>query len=296
MTAILHDKYHLQIDFTTMGGREQIDPNMYLADFIWPATELPIEQYKHDHGGSAIYKSLLLSPIVMFSWEPVAEGLSKAGFIEKRADGVYYADMEKFVPALVDHKLPSVPGQAASSRIVVYTSDPTKSNSGEIFAAMLAENLQEARGITFDAAAASVKTYEDELGFKPARTTDLFDQCVGRGMGACPIFAAYESLLPDFAHEHNVACGDLKLLTAIYPVPTMWATHPMIANTPGGSKLLAAMQDPDIQKIAVEKHGFRSILGGTAPNNCILTAATVDTMALPTNAEMGRLDKELERQ
>ena len=93
----------------------------------------------------------------------------------------------------------------------------------------------------------------------------------------------------------NVDCKSLTSLKAIYPVPTMWATHPMIANTPGGKLLLNAMQDAGIQKLAVERHGFRGILGKTQPNNCILTAAAVAAMPLPSIAEMVRLAKQLEK-
>jgi hypothetical protein len=293
---ILLDSYHLQVSFTTLGGREELSPGMDLSDFIWPATELPIEQYKRDHGGTANYDSVLLSPIVMYSWEPVADGLSKAGFIEKRTDGIYYADMGKFAPALVDHKLVPQQVQGSANYVVVSMSDPTKSNSGEIFAAMLAKSLQKATGMKFDEASAIVTTYVDELGYEEPKTADLFKHCLATGVGACPIFVGYESLLPDYAGEHNIECNALKTLKAIYPVPTMWATHPMIANTPGGAALLKAMHDTDIQRIAVERHGFRSILGTTAPNNCILSAASVDAMPLPSHAEMDILDKKLDHQ
>jgi hypothetical protein len=293
---VLRVKYHLAVQFTTLGGLEQPKPEMDLSDFIWPATELTVEQYKLQHGGTATYDSLLLSPIVMYTWEPVAEALNQAGFVGKRADGVYYADMEKFVPALIDHKIILPGGQAGSDAIVVYTSDPTKSNSGQIFAAMLAKTLQKVNGERFDETFPVIKAYFDSLGFKPPKTADLFMQCLGKGIGACPIFVGYESLLPDFARDHNVECKDLSLLKAIYPVPTMWATHPMIAATPAGKELLKAMRDSEIQNIAVKMHGFRSVLGKTEPNNCILTAASVDTMPLPTNAEMDSLTKQLEQQ
>ncbi len=291
--AILRDKYHLQVDFTPRGG---LDKDRELSDFSWQGTELAVEQYQEEHGGKATYDSLLLSPVVMYSWEPVAEGLVQTGFVEKRADGVYYADMEKFVPALIEHKLVLPGGQPGTQAIMAYISDPTKAETGLNFAAMLAKTLQTVKGEKFDETFPAIKTYVDELGFKPLRTIDLFKQCLGKGMGACPIFVAYENNLPDFAGEHDVGCDDLKQLRAIYPVPTIWATHPMIAITPGGKELLIAMRDRDIQKIAVEKHGFRSVLGKIEPVSCILAAASVETMPLPTNAEMKRLGKYLEQQ
>lgn len=292
---VLRDKYHLEVNFSTLGGLEQLSAIQEPYDYLWPGTDLAVEDYKSSHGGKAKYESLLLSPIIMYSWEPVTEALSHAGLIEKRPDGVYYADMNKFVPVLLGQKTVLPEGQGGHGTVVAFTSDPTQSNSGQIFAAMLAKSEQEQERRQFEQILPKVKAYLDNLGFKPPKTSDLFKQCIGKGMGACPIFVAYESLLPDFVEQFDVGCKDLKSLKAIYPVPTIWATHPLIAATPSGEKLLAALRDPEIQRIAVEKHGFRSVLGQAQPNNCIQMAASVSAMPLPTRVEMDHLTQFLEQ-
>lgn len=292
---VLRDKYHLEVNFSTLGGLEQLSAIQEPYDYLWPGTDLAVEDYKSSHGGKAKYESLLLSPIIMYSWEPVTEALSHAGLIEKRADGIYYADMDKFVPMLLGQKTVLPGGQSGHDVVTAFTADPTQSNSGQIFAAMLAKTEQRQEGGQVEQVFPEVKAYLDNLGFKPPKTSDLFKQCVGKGMGACPIFVAYESLLPDFVQEFEVQCKDLKSFRAIYPVPTIWATHPLIAATPAGEKLLAALHDPEIQKLAVEKHGFRSVLGQAQPSSCIQTAASVSAMPLPTRVEMDDLTQYLEQ-
>jgi hypothetical protein len=293
---ILRERYQLEVKYSTLGGRESVSAITDSYDFLWPGTDLAVEDYKASHGGKAKYDSILLSPIVMYTWEPVARRLTEAGLVARRADGTYYANMSSFVPALLEERIQPPEGQTGGNPVAVFTSDPTQSNSGQVFAALLAQILQDQNGGTFEQAFPLVKAYIDNLGFKPPRTSDLFKQCIGKGMGACPIFVAYESLLPDFVEENHIACTELEPLKAIYPEPTIWATHPLIAATPGGEKLLLALQDPEIQKIAAEAHGFRSILGKAPPNTCIKSAETVSAMPLPTKPEMDQLTAYLSQQ
>ena len=48
----------------------------------------------------------------------------------------------------------------------------------------------------------------------------------------------------------------------LYPVPTVWSSHPFISLSARASKLMEALKDPEIQKIAWEQHGFRTGLVG----------------------------------
>ena len=190
---ILAERYQLEVQYSTLGGRELVSAIKDAYDFLWPGTDLAVEDYKASHGGKAKYELLLLSPIVMYTWQPVTKRLTEVGLIDLRADGTYYANMSRFVPALLEERIPLPEGQTGGNPVAVFTSDPTQSNSGQVFAALLAQTLQDLKGGSFEQAFPQVKAYIDNLGFKPPRTSDLFKQCIGKGMGACPIFVAYES-------------------------------------------------------------------------------------------------------
>jgi hypothetical protein len=287
---ILREKYQLEVAFNTFGGLELVCNIKPPYDFLWPGTELSVAEYKNCGGSLVASDSLLLSPVIFYSWEPVTEALNVQGIIEKRPDGISYVDMEKFAPVLLDSKVTwKDVGLNNYGNLAVSISDPTKSNSGQVFMAMLGKLRQKQMGGSFDDTFPELRRYSDNLGGKPASTKELFKICIAKGSGACPMFAAYESLLVDFVNEFNLKCQELKSLQGIYPNPTVWATHPFIAATPNGKKLLDALQDPDIQKIAVEKHGFRSILGAAQPHSCFQTAVSVNAMPLPTKEEMDRL-------
>jgi len=102
-------------------------------------------------------------------------------------------------------------------------------------------------------------------GFMDQSSGDLFQQYLTTGMGAKPIVAGYESQLIEF----KISRPDLRSqidsqFVTLYPVPTVWSSHPLIARTANGKKLLEALKDEDLQRIAWTKHGFRSGLVGAA--------------------------------
>ena len=44
----------------------------------------------------------------------------------------------------------------------------------------------------------------------------------------------------------------------LYPTPTVWSTHVLLALDENGQKLLDALLDEDLQALAWTKHGFRT--------------------------------------
>lgn len=48
----------------------------------------------------------------------------------------------------------------------------------------------------------------------------------------------------------------------IYPVPTVYSSHPIVSLTEPADRLLPALTDSDLQELAWSGHGFRGALGG----------------------------------
>jgi class 3 adenylate cyclase len=292
---ILRKKYGLDVRYEVLGGREQVCKIERPYDYVWPGTLLSVEDYKRCHGGSATFNSTLFSPIVIYAWGPVAEALSSTGLIERRSDGVFFIDTERLAPILLERNTSWPPTLGLRGSIFIATADPTRSNSGEMFAAMLVKVRQKQGGIELRQSVAEVKNYFANLGLKPPRTTDLFQHCYATGMRTCPMFVAYESLLADYVNENNLQCKNAKPLWIVYPRPTIWATHPLIAATAGGEKLLTALRDPAIQKIALDKHGFRIGARPDGPRGCLPLPPSDDipSLQIPPMHEMQILQKAL---
>ena len=90
-------------------------------------------------------------------------------------------------------------------------------------------------------------------------SSDLFDQFLKTGMGAKPLIAGYENQLLEFAVENPDTWEQIKGdIVIMYPTPTVWSSHVYIALDEAGTAGTDALLDEDIQRLAWEKHGFRT--------------------------------------
>jgi len=95
----------------------------------------------------------------------------------------------------------------------------------------------------------------------------LFDQYLRTGVGSYPLIVGYENQIVEFALQHADIWPKVKdRMRILYPVPTVWSSHPFISLSARGTRLMEALKDPEIQKIAWEQHGFRTGLTGV-PND-----------------------------
>ena len=49
----------------------------------------------------------------------------------------------------------------------------------------------------------------------------------------------------------------------VYPAPTVWSSHIYIAMDEAGATGIDALLDPEVQRLAWEKHGFRTDVSST---------------------------------
>jgi hypothetical protein len=90
-------------------------------------------------------------------------------------------------------------------------------------------------------------------------SSDLFDQFLKTGMGAKPLIAGYESQLLEFAVQEPETWEQIKGdIVLVYPTPTVWSSHVFIALDEAGALGIDALLDEEVQRLAWEKHGFRT--------------------------------------
>ena len=299
---ILLERYKLQVTFDTMGSRDMVTRCASGYDFVWPGTEADVERFRQLLGPDLTYETPLNSALVLYSWAEVTDALLQQGVVEEK-DGVYYvADTAQLLNWLIEDKefkaigLPQLYGH-----FVILPTDPTKSESGGIFAVYLTSMLL--GGDVPDVAASEqvlpqVHAYFEGLGFLEQSTGKLFDRFLRAGPGDKPIIVAYESQGIERIALDPQREQILKKLRIIYPRPTVWVSHPLIALTPGGKALLRALADEEIQAIAWQKHGFRSGVAGiqSRPEDLLpaRVPASIDSiLALPQPAVMDRIVDEL---
>ena len=109
------------------------------------------------------------------------------------------------------------------------------------------------------------------------------------GEYAAPLFAGYENQIIQLAATNSNSKEILKDVTVLYPSPTIYSDHPILALDTDGWRLISAMRDDEIQKIAWKKYGFRSTtnagINTTSTFNDLPLASRVRTIPA-TNADV----------
>ena len=230
-------------------------------NYLFPSNQTALELYEQVQGTPYRSEIVLNTPIVLYTRAQVAEALVGAG-IASAADGVYTVDMAALVACIeqgtswAEIGLPELYGDVA-----VGTTDPTKSNSGNMFAGLLANTL--CGGVAdennVEAILPRLQAIFQRLGYMENSSSDLFDQFFKTGMGGKPLIAGYASQLLEFAVQNPDTWAQIRDdIVLLYPTPTVWSSHVYIALDEAGATAIDALLDEDVQRLAWEKHGFRT--------------------------------------
>lgn len=285
---LLHTRYRVTVKAQRYGSVEMVSEPSTGQDFLWPASEVDLEFYRAQGGSFVESRNLLHSPIVLYSWDIVTTLLMQRGLVEQRGASHYLKDMPGLLSLVevrtswADLGLPQLYGT-----IKVIATDPGKSNSGNSFAGLLASLMNHGEIIAatdtekLQTILPRLRTFFAHMGFLEHSSGVLWDKFISQGAGAYPLIVGYENQLVEYGQEHPEARELLRQkVRTLYPVPTVWSSHPFIALNAAGTRLLEALQDADVQRLAWERHGFRSGIQGIQQDVKVLQVA-----GLPANIE-----------
>jgi hypothetical protein len=283
VTTLLKEKYGLTVEFRRLGSIEQIQQCKVGIDYCWPSSQNAGETIKNQLGSSVLASEIIFnSPIVMYTWAPIADALVDQKIVEKSGDTYYIADLSRLI-GMINQGTPwsGIGLSQLYGPVRILTSDPTQSNTGNSFAGLLANTLN--NGIVVDqtsvqAVTPQLQEFFGRLGLLPDTTTLLFEQFLSLGIGACPVIAAYESNMIEYVLSHSSQDAQdyvRQNVRTLYPKPTVWTSQPMIALTPGGQRLMTALRDPEIQRLGWEHHGMRTAVPGVINNVAALNITGV---------------------
>ena len=258
---LLRDRYRLVIDYAKAGSIDMVTDDAEGRDFLFPSNQTALELYKQVHGDPVKSEIILNTPIVLYTRSAVAQALVDSG-LAVVTNGVYTVDMEKLTETIeAGTTWEEIGLHQLYGSVSVGTTDPTKSNSGNMFAGLLANTL--CGGVADESNLAEIlprlQNIFQKLGYMESSSSDLFDQFLKTGMGAKPLIAGYENQLLEFAVENPDTWEQIKGdIVMMYPTPTVWSSHVYIALDEAGTAGIDALLDEDIQRLAWEKHGFRT--------------------------------------
>ncbi|HNK57193.1 MAG TPA: hypothetical protein PLL86_13330, partial [Leptospiraceae bacterium] len=227
---ILKNKYKIILEYSKSGSIEMVQNTPSdNTDFLWPSSQVALELFKINHPQKIVKSEIILnSPIVFYSWDLVTDALIKDEIVSKKGNSYYITDFKKLIQNISNGKKWSEIGlKELYGKILILSTDPTKSNSGTMFAGLLANliNGDTLDETSFAEVSSSVKDYFARLGYMETSSSDLFEQYLKTGMGAKPIIAGYENQIVEFSIEHSDFWPKVKeKIRILYPVPTVWSS------------------------------------------------------------------------
>lgn len=291
----------ITVDFQAMGSIDQAltdpaDLKSSHVDCLWPSSAAA--QYLFESRNKAKFpgyraQTVLSSPEVLYSGPETVKALMANHIVQEINQRYYIIDMAKLFKLITGQKQWQDIGSTISGPIGIDSTDAARSNSG--FTLALLELRILATGDAYrnptlaqaKAAYAKVAALREAQGFQAGTSDEGFDSWQRAGAELhSQLYAGYESQVIDQLVKHPEQKGDIKAkIRILYPQPTVMNDHPIMALTPAGSRLIDAMLDPAIQKIAWQRHGFRP-LDGSVPDTKLFPevslADTFRTVNLPS--------------
>ena len=210
----------------------------------------------------------LNTPIVIYSWAEVVDALINEKIVTEK-NGVYYiTDMNKLINYILDGKKWSDVGlEQLYGNINIASTDPVTSSPGATYYGLLLSIMCESQvnEQNVEDNLPKLKEFYIKSGYMNNTPADLFERYLKTGMGGEPMIVDYEKSIIDFANSNPDGYEQVKdKIRVLYPVPTIWNSHCIASFTEVGNEFYKAFDDPEIQKIAWEKYGFRTgITGGS---------------------------------
>lgn len=307
IVKFLKEKYGLAVTFKRVPSFDQIDQCVAPLDYCWPSSQTAGDLIEDKLGSAALNCEIIFnSPIVIYTWTPIADALIQQGIVVQRGDTLYLVDLAKLTQMIDSGVLWSAIGLGDQfGPISIRSSDPTASNTGNSFAGLLANTYNGVHVVdesTDESVLPRLVAFIDRMGLIPDTTTEMFEQFFTLGRGAAPIIVAYESNLIEYSLAHPSAIDQEYIRTnvrTLYPEPTVWSSQPMCALTENGKRLIEALRDPELQLMAWEHHGFRTAVPGVTNDPAKVPLAGVPAVILsviqmPEPAVMLRIIEALE--
>jgi Bacterial extracellular solute-binding protein len=267
--------YGLQLDARVAGSVEMVRQPELLKQkpqFLWPSSSVMVDLARKSGVTVRRDKVVLNAPIVVYTWQPVADGLQKSGLVTVTSGGFRELDLKSLLEAiLAGTEWSKVGVESLYGRVRIDSTDPNRSNSGFMFSGLVLSLLASTVASVNDLA----KHGDDALaifrtmGLKSSSSGKLFDQYLAGGLGAEPMVVGYENqllewILADANRWSAIQARSAPKPVMLYPKPTVYSAHPLIIVDPDADRMLEAMLSPRLQEVAWTRHGFRGPLGQPA--------------------------------
>lgn len=264
---ILETKYQLRVNTQAAGSRSIATQGGQLGkadkyDFVFPSGSPAADKIKQDFKTQNSYR-VFFTPMAVASWKPVVDVLEKNAIVRKTDNHYSIIDMGKLLELMTKQTrwqdLPNNDSFKVGRKVLIKSTDIKSSNSAAMYLSLASYLANGKSTVTSDAEIAQVLPQVAPLfigqGYMAGSSATPFEDYLIKGQGDSPLVMIYEAQFLSQAEQPNGIRPEMVLL---YPEPTIFAQHILLAMNDKGSKLGNALTtDPDLQKLAI-KYGFRS--------------------------------------
>jgi hypothetical protein len=255
------ERQGITLEVQRAGSREIANlPDLKSYDVAFPAGQPAAEKIRMSTGVKRS-ATAFSTPMVVASFKPIAEVLAANGVVRQEAGAYWIVDMGKLLDLMASGKrwrdLSKNSAFAVGKSVLVSTTNVSTSNSAAQFLALGSYLFNNSEMVTTyeqaDKAAAKVAPLFARQGYQESSSSGPFEDYLTIGMGKTPLVWIYEAQFLEQALQHAVK-PDMVLL---YPRPTIFTKHVMVALSDKGVRFVEAMSDPEAMRIATE-YGYRS--------------------------------------
>jgi hypothetical protein len=254
----------LPVQAVRVGSRDMAaklpeSPDFFFASGVVAANMIADAARKANR--AATQSSPFHTPLVVASWEPVANILVANQMAKPLAPKVYGLDMEKLTQAMLAKQrwrdLKQSGGYAVARSVLVSTTDIRRSNSAAMYLALTSQALNgEVVSDRSKGTALAIQLSElfKRQGFQENYVNGAFDDYLSIGMGKTPLAFVYESQML----AQGLKGGLRPEMVLLYPQPTIVNKLVLVALSERGRKLAELLaSNKELQGIALEL-GFRT--------------------------------------
>lgn len=259
-------RHGLTLKIDKSGSREMASrPDLKDYDFAFPAGSPAGVKVQQVSGAKHVYTPFF-SPMAIASWTPIEQVLEANGIVERRGDSYYIVRLRQLFDLINKgtrwRDMPHNASYAIGKGVLVSTTDVRKSNSAAMYLALASYVMNGDNVVEDEAGARKVLPLVIPLflrqGFQESSSAGPFDDYLTMGMGKAPLVLVYEQ---QFIERQLQPSGVSKDMVLLYPQPTVYTKHTLIALKPGAEALGEALQtDTTLLRLAGE-FGLRSQAG-----------------------------------
>jgi hypothetical protein len=276
------DRHGITLEVQKAGSREIADlPDLKSYDVAFPAGQAAAEKIRRNTGAKAS-ATAFSTPMVVASWKPIADLLAANGIVRQETGAYWIVDMGKLLDLMAAGKrwrdLPNNTAFPVGKSVLVSTTNVSTSNSAAQFLALASYLFNGSEVVTTpeqaDRIALKVRPLFAKQGYQETSSSGPFEDYLAIGMGKTPLVWIYEAQFLEQAFQRSLK----PEMVLLYPRPTIFTKHVMIALSGKGTRFMEAMADKEALAIAAD-YGYRSEDPGSVEG--IRTAAKTKGLTLP---------------